>query len=265
MEESKMILKGNVFSKTLEMDTGITIVTPNNFKQKESYKVAYLLHGICGNNSTWTDYSLLPVYGNYGDTVYVMPDGARSFYTDMKSGYPYYTYISDELPKICKSIFNISSKREDTAIIGASMGGYGALKCALSKPEQYGMCGAFSSPCLFLKEGMENQRENGSKPEFIERYGRKTIEDFVLAFGDQLEWNPQDEILELMKAITNKAVLPKIYMACGTRDMFLSDHRRFKDEADQSGYVLNYEEWEGAHDFNFFDEGLKRAIGLFSL
>ena len=61
----------------------------------------------------------------------------------MKYGLPYFSYLTEELPTICKSIFRISADREHTAVMGGSMGGYGALKCALSKPEQYGMCAAF--------------------------------------------------------------------------------------------------------------------------
>ena len=76
----------------------------------------------------------------------------------MKYGLKYFSYITEELFKICKNIFNISSKREDTAIMGASMGGYGALKCALSKPEQYGFCGAFSPAFLFLKDYLNYER-----------------------------------------------------------------------------------------------------------
>ena len=82
---------------------------------------------------------------------------------DMEYGFRYFTYVTEELPAICKDIFRISAEREDTAIIGGSMGGYGALRCALSRPGQYGMCAAFSSGCLFLKEGIEELKANGMR------------------------------------------------------------------------------------------------------
>ena len=156
-----MKLNGNVFSKVLDMDTGITIVTPNDLKLDGSYKVVYLLHGLCGNHRNWADYTLLPTYANDYDAIFIMPEVQRSFYMDMKYGLKYFSYITEELPEICKNIFNISSKREDTAIMGASMGGYGALKCALSKPDQYGFCGAFSPAFLFLKDYLDYQRDTG--------------------------------------------------------------------------------------------------------
>ena len=205
-----MILRGSVSSKVLKMDTGITIVAPNDFQTGHPYQVAYLLHGLYGNNSNWADNTMLPVYANDYPVIFIMPEVARSLYTDMRYGLKYFTYITDELPDICKSIFNISADRADTAVIGGSMGGYGALKCALSRPEQYGICCAFSSAFLFLKEYLDRQRENGTAKEFKATYGEQLIIDFNAAFGDDLKWSPQDEILELAKMANKQSVKPRI-------------------------------------------------------
>lgn len=143
-------------------------------------------------------------------------------------------------------------------VIGSSMGGYGALKCALSKPEQYGACCAFSSACLFLKEGLDAQREN---PEAVKAiYGDQLVNDFYAVFGDQLEWNPKDEILERAKALDGKAVKPKVYAACGTNDHFLAYNDRFAQEMKNLDFDFEYENWEGIHDWYFFDEAIKRAL-----
>ena len=93
--------------------------------------MAYLLHGLCGDSATWVDDSMLPVYAREGRTIFILPDAARSFYSDMRHGPRYFTYLVEELPQLCKAVFQIAARREDTAILGASMGGYGALKCAV--------------------------------------------------------------------------------------------------------------------------------------
>ena len=247
------------------MDTGITVFAPNRFLSAGNYKIAYLLHGLSGDSATWIDYSMLPDFAKSGNTIYVMPEVARSFYTDMKHGLEYFTYIVDELPRICKSVFNISSKREDTAILGASMGGYGALKAALSRPEQYGMCGAFASGCLFLKEALDDQRENGTKQEFIERYGKKLIKDFISVFGENLEWRPEYEVLELAQKTASGPHKPVIYITCGKNDPFYLHHARFDKEMKRLDLNFTYEEWQGQHDFPFFNLSLKKAIDRFGL
>jgi len=258
-----MILRGSVFSKILEMETGITIVTPNDFKIGQAYQVAYLLHGLCGRNGDWVDYTMLPVYANDYNIIFIMPEVARSFYADMKYGLRFFSYITEELPNICKSVFNISAKREDTAVIGASMGGYGALKCALSTPEQYGYCCAFSSPCLFLKEGLDIQRVEGNTKEFKAIYGEQLIKDFQGIFGEQLEWSCQDEILELAKKVNQQPLKPKIYSACATEDYLHKDNVRFCDEMKKLDFDFTYEEWSGNHDWHFFNEALKKALNCF--
>ena len=74
-----------------------------------------------------------------------MPEVNRSFYTDMAYGPEYFTYITEELPGLCESMFHISTSSEDRYIAGMSMGGYGCLKAALSHPECYTGCAAISA------------------------------------------------------------------------------------------------------------------------
>ncbi len=255
-----MILRGNVFSRTLEMETGITIIAPGDYQRNHPLQVIYLLHGLCGRSGDWAEYTMLPVYANQYHTLFVLPDGARSFYTNMKYGFRYFSYITEELPQICNHVFQISANREDTAIMGASMGGYGALKCALSKPEQYGWCCAFSSPCLFLKEDLEDFKTKGHTKEFIAMFGEQLIRDFQGIFGEEYPWSPEDEILELAKKVSSQAVKPNIYTSCGTEDPFTAYNRRFRDEMSPIDIEYSYEEWPGGHDWNFFNEALQKGL-----
>lgn len=257
-----MILRGSVFSRILEMETGLTIIGPQRGKARE-YQVVYLLHGLCGKSGDWADYTMLPAYANDYNILFIMPEVARSFYTDMKYGQHFFSYVADELPELCKNVFNISAKREDTAVIGASMGGYGALKCALTRPEIYGYSAAFSAPCLFLKEGLDKQRKEGSTEDFRTMFGERLINDFEAIFGNDLVWKPQDEILELAKRINGKDTKPKIYTACGTKDFFYYDNMRFSEEMKQLDFDFTYEEWDGIHDWYFFNEALRKALNFY--
>lgn len=260
-----MRLSGTVFSKVLGMDTGLTVVTPNALKEGQEYKVAYLLHGLCGSHATWLDYSMLPVYAAAGNTVYILPEGGRSFYSDMKYGLRYFTYLIDELPSLCQSIFRISAKRENTIVMGGSMGGYGALKCALTRPERYGMCGAFSSGALFLKEGLAQTKKTGMDPKIKERFGEELMRDFTAIFGEDMEWNPEADILELAKKIGQGVPMPRLYITCGTKDPFYQEHLSFCKELDHLSLPYEFEEWEAEHDFEYFNQALKKTIDKFSL
>lgn len=255
-----MRFRGTVYSKTLDMDTSVTVVAPNRLKREGEYKVAYLLHGLCSDSGFWLDYSMLPYYANLRDTVYIMPQVGRSFYSDMKHGFDYFTYITEELPKICKNLFRISAKREDTAVLGVSMGGYGALKCALTKPEQYGSCAAFSSACLFMREAMAETAEKGITQGFIDAFGRQLPRDFAAIFGDDLNCPPECDLPELAKRAAGAGAKPKIYMTCGTRDPFYEDNLKFCKLLDDCGLQYEFESWDAEHDFECFNDALKKAI-----
>jgi len=251
-----MILRGVFFSKELEMETNISIVAPDEFSG-QPHKVVYLLHGICGRSGDWIDYTLLPNYAKMYRVIFVMPEVARSFYSDMTYGMNYFSYITEELPLMCSSILNISQKAEDTAIIGGSMGGYGALKAALTKPHQYSFCGAFSSPCLMLRENLEYSE---GALRFKELFGERLFKDFQAVFGKDIDWNPKEDVVELAKQISDAAILPEIYLACGTEDLFYGDNKRFHQQLKELGHNVRFEEWQGNHDWIFFDEALRRAL-----
>ena len=254
-----MILRGVFFSQKLDMETNISIVAPDKFS-KQPYKVVYLLHGICGRSGDWIDYSMLPNFSKEYQAIFIMPEVARSFYSDMHYGLDYFSYITEELPLMSNSILNISPKREDIAIIGASMGGYGALKAALSKPQNYGFCGAFSSPCLLLKEHLQYS-EGALK--FKELFGDRLFKDFQAIFGEKIEWNPKEDVVELARKFTDTTLIPKLFLACGTNDLFYSDNKRFYKILEDLGCDLTFDEWQGNHDWTFFDEALKRALKCF--
>ena len=255
-----MILRGSVFSRILEMETGITVITPQDYQTDEPYKVAYLLHGLCGNSGNWADYTMLPAHALDCRAVFVMPEAGRSFYADMKYGQRFFSYVADELPLICKRTFNVSAAREDTAVMGVSMGGYGALKVALSRPEQFGSCCAFSSACLYLREQIRGMNMLGDLDAMREYIGEQLIRDFQAILGDGFETKPEDQILDLA-ADAGAGRRTRIYSACGAGDDLRGDNRRFRDDMLRLGYDFTYEEWVGGHDWIFFDAALKKALG----
>jgi S-formylglutathione hydrolase FrmB len=256
-----MLLRGNFYSDVLHLYTGITLFAPDQHHTEEPYKVCYLLHGLHNDQNAWLDSTMLQVFAREYHVLFVLPAAGRSFYADMKHGYRYFSCISGELPQIVKRMFNISVRREDTAIIGCSMGGYGALKAALSRPEQYGFCGAISAACLFINEQLEGMRKNA---DYWLRTGgpeaQAILTDLQAAFGEELAWTDSDEIVKLAEKAAARAIRPKIYAACGTGDNLQKENLRFKKQIENLNLDYTYEEWAGGHDWYFFNDALKKAL-----
>jgi S-formylglutathione hydrolase FrmB len=234
---------------------------PENCAPGVQYKVAYLLHGLHANQAVWTNNSLLPLYGKKYDCIFVMPDVGRSFYFDQKYGRNYYTFISEELPQITGNIFNISARREDTAVIGYSMGGNGALKLALLKPQQYGFCGAISSACVYFKPALEAIRSNASNLNYGDAYESKEIlKDLYNIYGVNLEYRMDNDIPNLIKNFSAENPKPVFYSACGIEDNLLQENRRLKDDMKSTSFDFTYEEWQGAHEWDFFNAALEKTL-----
>lgn len=259
-----MILRTSFYSDILEMETAVSILVPKSSlpprkNNSDSRPVVYLFHGMCGRSEDWLNYTLLPLYAERDHAIFVMPEVGRSFYCDMAHGQKFFTYVRDELPKLVGSLFQISKSREETAVMGASMGGYGALKCALSAPDRYGFCAAFSSACLFFDSELTALRQNGPTPEQRAQFGDQMFRDLQGIFGTDFRPGPLDD-LSLLAPHVPILMRPRIDLACGLGDFYLPQNRRFRTLLNSLGYGITLEEREGNHDWVFFNAALERAL-----
>ena len=96
-----------------------------------------MLHGGYGDYTDWMRLTSIERYAQAKKLAVIMPSASNSFYQDMACGSDYLRFITQEVPQLCESLFPISTRREHTFVGGLSMGGYGASKCALRRPDLY--------------------------------------------------------------------------------------------------------------------------------
>ena len=253
-----MILRGNFHSEVLHMSTNIQILIPD--KGGGPFRVVYLLHGLHGDQGTWLDNTMLPYFAAKYNAIFVMPEAGRSFYANLKYGRKYFDFIRDELPGKCRGIFNISAKREDTAVMGCSMGGYGALRLAFTRPEQFGFCGAISPACLYFKPMLDALRADSGPWLQTGPEAEEILNDLFCIYGDGLEYRKDYDIPELAKEFPAIMPRPKMYVTCGTEDDLRKENLNFRDEMKNSAFDYTYEEWAGVHDWYFFNDALKKTL-----
>lgn len=212
----------------------------------------YLLHGISGTQDDWTRFTAIERYAVERSIAVVMPSGDKSYYTDMKYGRKYYSYISEELVEYTRKIFPLSKKREKTFIAGTSMGGYGSLKAALTRPETFAACATVSGvPDIHLRlaDGVSN------------RDVAKAIwgDDYL----DVLKGSDSD-IFELVKRLeASGGKKPGIYQVCGTEDAFYENNLLFRDFIKERGFRYEYDEGPGGHTWDFWDLWIPRVLDFF--
>ena len=128
------------------------------------YPTLYLLHGMSDDHTIWQRRTSIERYATEYGLAVVMPGVSLSWYTDMYASDKcrYFTSVAKELPDICRDFFpNMSEKREDTWVAGLSMGGYGALKCALRQYDTFSRAASLSGAvdvCKLERYNLGNAR-----------------------------------------------------------------------------------------------------------
>ena len=222
----------------------LILPSPGSLKEKTlaDFRVLFLLHGLSDDASAWQRYTNIEILARELDLAVIMPTGGRSMYTDMTNGQAYFSYLTEELPEYLQKLFRLNLKRENTAIAGLSMGGYGAFKAALLRPELYSAAGSFSGVLglqFFPKIEDESMRR-----EFTQLFG-----DLDRAVG-----STYDPLVWLENAAKEPSAYPRLYASCGRQDELLPLNRIFHQRAQALGFPLTYVEADGIHDWFFWQD-----------
>ena len=245
----------NIFSESLGMMTNVNVVMPQftkgmigwTEKDAGNRPVLYLLHGLSDDSSVWIRRTNVERYATQYGLVLVMPDGGRSFYTDMKYGLKYEEYIAGELPSIMAKFFRFSTAKNDTFIAGNSMGGYGALKLALKYPDTFSVCGAFSAVPDPMKLYTMYPAVSG---ELGNIFG--SIDDFRYS---------ENDVYFLAEKRIRENSFPKLYLCCGKGDFLNRENIRFKEylENENVDFTADLED-PGDHEWGFWDKKIREFI-----
>lgn len=249
------------FSDTLGLCSQMTVILPQTTNRQigmggkaalspHGHPTLYLLHGLSDDHTIWQRRTSIERYvANLGLAV-VMPAVSRSWYADMDRGLRYWTYISEEVPMLARQFFGLSSRREDNFVAGLSMGGYGAFKLALRKPNMFAAAASLSGAVDMAHRIAENEDNNW----------RRELEN---VFGDlnRFKRSENDTIHLAEELAKREGPKPALYACCGTSDFLLDHNHRFRDAAARVGLPLTYEEDEGpGHDWSYWDLKIQRVL-----
>lgn len=218
-------------------------------------KTLFLLHGYTAGYREWPSSSPIWELAMQYNFAVVCPDGGISFYLDGKgAGTAWCRYISEELPAYLKENFGLADGPRNTFVGGESMGGFGALHTALTKPETFGCAIALSS-ALIIHQVADMSPD--SPPHAMADY-----DYYTATFGDPARLvdsanNPETLVKRLL---ANGQPLPRLFMACGTEDFLIENNRAFRDFLLQAGVAVSYHEAPGVHNFAFWNQWIEPGI-----
>lgn len=260
------LIHANFFSESLGMCVACDVILPQRATRQigmaaaartDKHPTLWLLHGASDNHTIWQRRTSIERYAAPLGLAVVMPNAHLSSYTDMKHGGKYYTYISQELPAILRSMFPLSDRREDNFIAGLSMGGAGCMKIGLNNPGNYAAIGCFSAGAV-NRAGIADTPERRAR--LVMTYGNEE--------GNVEEGSPEDVLGAAQRILDENLPCPRIFHSVGTEDFVLPSARSTRDfftSLPGNPFDYHYEEHPGAHTWEYWDEHIQDFLRFIDL
>jgi S-formylglutathione hydrolase len=284
-------------------DREVTIYLPPSYGADRSrrYPVVYLLHGYSGTDSTWSGRLVnLPEIADRLMTegrefIVVMPNAFSlhkgSMYSNSVTTGDWETYIAHDLVAYVDGHYRTIPDRMSRGLAGHSMGGYGAVRIGMKRPDVFSSLYLLSACCL-------NAQTNPRPDAIAASAAIRTREEAVEAaksrgFGPSLNlalaaaWspNPANPPLYLDLPLSDGQVRPEIvakwaanaplamidqyipslkrYRAIavdiGTSDSLLPPNQDLDRALKRYGVSHTYEEYDGDHT-NRIAERVEKAV-----
>lgn len=239
----------NMFSEVLQTNVEVNIAMPSVECMKKCGKkpaVLYLLHGLYGSSQSWIINSNVLRYNKENNLAIVMPDMNNTFFVNNSAGIKYLDFCAYELLEFVEKTFNVSDKREDNFVCGLSMGGYGAYRIALERPEKF--FAAFSLSGALDVVSISDEKN-------LNAWDEAVVDSFKLNFGkDGAKRGSKDDLFYLLKNLSEKEAKPKLFQYCGRQDYLYLVNIAFKNYIEKLQFDYSYLESEGEHNWDFWDE-----------
>jgi enterochelin esterase family protein len=210
------------------------------------------------NSSFWERRGLQPLFeemvktGVAPNAIVVTVDGGNNLFVNSSKG-KYQDMVTKDLVEQIDKTYRTISKREGRALLGVSMGGYGALNIAFSQPTVYAAVATHSAMLLTEIPTIEQGARGGQMRAFTGVFGEPV---------DPAIWKADDP-LELAKTVDAKKV-PALYFDCGGQDrygLFVGNeqlHKTLDARKIQNDFSIS----PGDHGYDFVKSVFAKSLGF---
>jgi S-formylglutathione hydrolase FrmB len=163
-------LEGNLEGETADPDVSIYLPPGYEANRNTRYPVIYLLHGYGGTDGTWTGRLANIAQAMDRDIanktaremIVVMPNAytkyGGSMYSNSVTTGDWESYIAEDLVGYVDKNYRTIPDRMSRGIAGHSMGGYGAVRIAMKRPDVFSSLYILSACCLMNNPGNQGNR-----------------------------------------------------------------------------------------------------------
>ncbi len=257
-------------SRILKQDVRFSVCLPvNYYSTKQSFPVVYLLHGLGDDESSWLEYGRISQFADQAiaqkeivPMIFIMPQGYRSYYVnDYKGSFLYQDMFVKELIPHIDSIFRTIPEKGERAVMGYSMGGFGALILPLKHPDLFGVSVPLSISVRTDKQYM-TEEASGWDDQWGRLFGEPGFKDSARLTSYYIQNSPF-HLLENMRPGDLKNL--RIYMDNGDKEQTLC-------RSNEELHILmrnrniphEYRVRSGGHSFDYWCLALPNALRFIS-
>ena len=301
-------LEGNLEGDSPDRD--VTVYLPPSYASDRSrrYPVVYLLHGYGGRDDTFNgrlatlpdSADLLAAAGTAREMIVVMPNAYTlhkgSMYSNSVTTGDWETYVARDLVAYVDGHYRTIPNRMSRGLGGHSMGGYGAVRIGMKRPDVFSSLYLMSSCCLNaaltfdpgrmapaeaiktreaaeeagrgrgfgpsvnLAEGAAWSPNPGNPPLFLDL----PVKDGKLQADVVAKWAANAPLAMVGQYIPNLKMYHAIAMEVGTKDGLLASNKELEQTFTRFGVEHTYQEYDGDHTNRVFERIEQNVLPFFS-
>jgi len=225
-------------SPALDREMPYRVILPSHIGPAQGLPVVYLLHGAASGFRDWSNYSDVARFAEAG-LILVMPEGGSSYYTNALDPPQdrYEDYITHDLISEVEDRFPAAPGRGNRAIVGLSMGGFGAVKIGLRRSDLFSFVGGLSSAIDVARRAFS-----------IQRFAQSRHFNSIFGAGGSATRRENDPFVLLRSA--NPETAPYLFLTCGEQEGLLPANREFAALLAQRHLRYEFDTMRGGHDWN---------------
>jgi S-formylglutathione hydrolase FrmB len=229
------------YSSALGRTMPYRVYIPKDITVGTRLPVVYLLHGCGSSFRDWSNYSNVGAYAAKG-LILVMVDGACSYYMNaaLNAKDRYEDYLVHDVPADTESRFPVLPGRENRAVVGVSMGGFAAVKLALTRPDLFAFVGAIS-PAIDVPSRHFSLIRWSQSMRFRTIFG---------STGSEMRIHSDPFVLI---NTADPAKTSYIYITAGKQEPLLPPILRFVTLLNHRKYAFEFHTKPGGHDWSEWD------------
>jgi len=301
-------LEGNLEGDTADPEIAVYLPPSYSTDKSRRYPVVYLLHGYGGRDDTFNGrLATLPdssdsdiKAGTIREMIVVMPNSFTlhkgSMYSSSVTTGDWESYIADDLVAYIDKHYRTIPNRLSRGLGGHSMGGYGALRIGMHRPDVFSALYLMSSCCLnaSLNPRVEQMTTAAgvTTREQAEAESKKPGFGISVTLAEAAAWSPnpnnpplyydlpvrdgkvQNDVVAKWAANAPLAMLPEwvpqlkkykaIGMEIGTKDSLYRTNKELDAMMTGFGITHTYEEYDGDHTNRVRERVEKNTLPFFS-